>query len=35
VRHIGDYVSGRLAGIASLVDGRFAMIENGLERFTF
>jgi Protein of unknown function (DUF3363) len=26
----GDYVSGRLAGIASLVSGRFAMIENGL-----
>jgi len=25
-----DYVSGRLAGIASLVSGRFAMIENGL-----
>jgi type IV secretory pathway VirD2 relaxase len=26
----GDYVSGRLAGAASLVSGRFAMIENGL-----
>jgi type IV secretory pathway VirD2 relaxase len=26
----GDYVSGRLAGTASLVSGRFAMIENGL-----
>jgi type IV secretory pathway VirD2 relaxase len=26
----GDHVSGRLAGIASLVSGRFAMIENGL-----
>jgi type IV secretory pathway VirD2 relaxase len=26
----GDNVSGRLAGIASLVSGRFAMIENGL-----
>ena len=26
----GDYVRGRLAGIASLVSGRFAMIENGL-----
>jgi type IV secretory pathway VirD2 relaxase len=26
----GEYVSGRLAGIASLVSGRFAMIENGL-----
>ena len=26
----GDYVSGRLAGIASLVSGRFAMIDNGL-----
>ncbi|MBV8919119.1 MAG: relaxase/mobilization nuclease and DUF3363 domain-containing protein, partial [Bradyrhizobium sp.] len=26
----GDYVSGRLAGVASLVSGRFAMIENGL-----
>jgi hypothetical protein len=26
----GDYVSGRLAGIANLVSGRFAMIENGL-----
>ena len=26
----GDYVSGRVAGIASLVSGRFAMIENGL-----
>jgi type IV secretory pathway VirD2 relaxase len=26
----GEYVSGRLAGIASLVGGRFAMIENGL-----
>jgi hypothetical protein len=25
-----EYVSGRLAGIASLVSGRFAMIENGL-----
>jgi hypothetical protein len=25
-----DYVSGRLAGLASLVSGRFAMIENGL-----
>jgi type IV secretory pathway VirD2 relaxase len=26
----GEYVSGRLAGFASLVSGRFAMIENGL-----
>jgi hypothetical protein len=26
----GDYVSGRLAGTASLVSGRFAMIDNGL-----
>jgi type IV secretory pathway VirD2 relaxase len=26
----GEYVSGRLAGIASLVSGRFALIENGL-----
>jgi type IV secretory pathway VirD2 relaxase len=26
----GGYVSGRLAGVASLVSGRFAMIENGL-----
>jgi Protein of unknown function (DUF3363) len=26
----GDYVSHRLAGIASLVSGRFAMIDNGL-----
>jgi hypothetical protein len=26
----GEYVRGRLAGIASLVSGRFAMIENGL-----
>src|SRR5262249_3621370 len=26
----GEYVSGRLAGITSLVSGRFAMIENGL-----
>jgi type IV secretory pathway VirD2 relaxase len=26
----GEYVSGRLAGIASLIGGRFAMIENGL-----
>jgi len=26
----GDYVSGRLAGLASLVSGRFAMLENGL-----
>jgi hypothetical protein len=26
----GDYVSGRLAGVASLVSGRFAMIDNGL-----
>jgi type IV secretory pathway VirD2 relaxase len=26
----GEYLSGRLAGIASLVSGRFAMIENGL-----
>ena len=25
----GEYVSGRLAGVASLVSGRFAMIENG------
>jgi len=25
-----EYVSGHLAGIASLVSGRFAMIENGL-----
>jgi len=28
--HAGEYVSGRLAGVASLVSGRFAMIENGL-----
>jgi hypothetical protein len=28
--NVGDYVSGRLAGIASLVSGRFAMIETGL-----
>jgi type IV secretory pathway VirD2 relaxase len=26
----GEYVGGRLAGVASLVSGRFAMIENGL-----
>jgi hypothetical protein len=26
----GEYVSGHLAGVASLVSGRFAMIENGL-----
>jgi type IV secretory pathway VirD2 relaxase len=26
----GEYVSGRLAGFASLVSGRFAMIDNGL-----
>jgi hypothetical protein len=26
----GEYVSGRLTGIASLASGRFAMIENGL-----
>jgi Protein of unknown function (DUF3363) len=26
----GEYVSGRLAGVASLVSGRFAMIDNGL-----
>jgi len=26
----GEYVGGRLAGIVSLVSGRFAMIENGL-----
>ena len=26
----GEYVSGRLAGVASLSSGRFAMIENGL-----
>jgi hypothetical protein len=26
----GEYVSGRLAGVASQVSGRFAMIENGL-----
>src|SRR4030095_10220568 len=26
----GEHVSGRLAGVASLVSGRFAMIENGL-----
>ncbi len=26
----GDYVSGRLAGVASLVSGRFAVIDNGL-----
>jgi uncharacterized protein DUF3363 len=25
----GEYVSGRLAGVASLVSGRFAMIDNG------
>ena len=28
--NVGDYVSGRLAGVASLVSGRFAMIDNGL-----
>ena len=26
----GEYVSGRLAGVANLVSGRFAMIDNGL-----
>ena len=26
----GEYVSGRLAGVASLSSGRFAIIENGL-----
>jgi hypothetical protein len=26
----GEYVSGRLAGVAHLTSGRFAMIENGL-----
>jgi hypothetical protein len=26
----GDYVSGRLTGVASLASGRFAMIEGGL-----
>ncbi|UPJ54633.1 relaxase/mobilization nuclease and DUF3363 domain-containing protein [Bradyrhizobium sp. 200] len=26
----GEYVTGRLAGVASLVSGRFAMIDNGL-----
>ena len=26
----GEYVAGRLAGVASLVSGRFALIENGL-----
>lgn len=26
----GEYVSGRLAGVANLASGRFAMIENGL-----
>ena len=26
----GEHVSGRLAGVASLISGRFAMIENGL-----
>jgi len=26
----GEYVSGRLAGVASLVSGRFAVIDNGL-----
>jgi hypothetical protein len=26
----GEYVSGRLADVASLVSGRFAMIDNGL-----
>ena len=26
----GEYVSGRLTGVASLVSGRFAMIDNGL-----
>ena len=26
----GEHVSGRLAGVTSLVSGRFAMIENGL-----
>ena len=26
----GEHVSGRLAGVASLVSGRFAMIDNGL-----
>jgi hypothetical protein len=28
--NVGEYVSGRLAGVASLVSGRFAMIDNGL-----
>ena len=28
--HAGEYVSGRLAGVASLGSRRFAMIENGL-----
>ncbi len=27
---VGDYVSGRLTGTASLISGRFAMIEDGL-----
>ena len=26
----GEYVSGRLAGVANLASGRFAMIEDGL-----
>src|SRR5262249_10949001 len=26
----GEYVRGRLAGVASLISGRFAMIENGV-----
>jgi hypothetical protein len=26
----GEYVSGRLSGVASLVSGRFAMVDNGL-----
>jgi hypothetical protein len=27
---LGEYVSGRLAGVANLASGRFAMIEDGL-----
>jgi hypothetical protein len=28
--NVGEYVSGQLTGVANLVSGRFAMIENGL-----
>jgi hypothetical protein len=28
--NVGEHVSGRLAGVTSLVSGRFAMIDNGL-----